>query len=150
MCGRYRLRWLDVPYEPGELKVVAYRGGKKIGEQTMCTAGRPVAVKLTPEAKVLPADGETCVFVQVDIVDVKGVRDPWAENRVSFKIEGPGKLLAVGNGNPRGLEPFTVVSSHPLYYGKAVAVVRRNKDATGPIRLTASVEGLAPATVEFP
>ena len=150
MCGRYRLRWLDVPYEPGELKVVAYRGGKKIGEQTMNTAGRPVAVKLTPEAKVLPADGETCVFVQVDIVDAKGVRDPWAENRVSFKIEGPGKLLAVGNGNPRGLEPFTVVSSHPLYYGKAVAVVRRNKDATGPIRLTASVEGLTPATVEFP
>ena len=88
--------------------------------------------------------------VQVDLVDEKGTRDPWAENRVSFKIEGPGKLLAVGNGNPRGLEPFTVVSSHPLYYGKAVAVVRRNKDATGPIRLTASVEGLTPATVEFP
>ena len=150
VCDRYRLRWLDVPYEPGELKVVAYRSGKKIGEQVMRTAEYPRAVKLTPEAKVLPADGETCVFVQVDLVDEKGTRDPWAENRVSFKIEGPGKILAVGNGDPRGLEPFTVVSSHPLYFGKAVAVVRRNKDATGPIRLTASVEGLTPATVEFP
>ena len=150
VCNRYRLRWLDVPYEPGELKVVAYRGGKKIGEQVMRTAEYPRAVKLTPEAKVLPADGETCVFVQVDLVDEKGTRDPWAENRVSFKIEGPGKILAVGNGDPRGLEPFTVVSSHPLYFGKAVAVVRRNKGAAGPIRLTASVEGMKPATVEFP
>ena len=150
VCGRYRLRWFDVPYEPGELKVVAYRRGKKIGEQTMRTADYPVAVKLTPEAKDLPADGETCVFVQVDLVDAKGTRDPWAENRVSFKIDGPGKILAVGNGNPRGLEPFTVVSSHPLYFGKAVAVVRRDKGATGAIRLTASVEGMKPAVVEFP
>jgi len=150
VCGRYRLRWFDVPYEPGELKAVAYRGGKKIGEQVMRTAGRPVAVRLTPEETDLPADGETCVFVQVDVVDAKGVRDPWAEKRVSFKIEGPGKLLAVGNGNPRGLEAFTVVSSHPLYFGKAVAVVRRNKGETEPIRLTASVEGMASATVEFP
>ena len=85
-----------------------------------------------------------------DIVDLMCVRDPWAANRVSFRLDGPGKILAVGNGDPRGLEPFTVVSSHPLYFGKAVAVVRRNKGATGPIRLTASVEGLAPATVEFP
>ena len=150
VCGRYRLRWLDVPYEPGELKVVAYRGGKKIGEQVMRTAEYPRTVKLTPEAKELPADGETCVFVQVDLMDEKGTRDPWAENRVSFKIEGPGKILAVGNGDPRGLEPFTVVSSHPLYFGKAVAVVRRNKGAAGPIRLTASVEGMKSATVEFP
>ena len=107
-------------------------------------------MKLTPEAKGLPADGETCVFVQVDLVDEKGTRDPWAKNRVSFKIEGPGKILAVGNGDPRGLEPFTVVSSHPLYFGKAVAVVRRNKGEAGPIRLTASVEGMRTATVEFP
>ena len=150
VCDRYRLRWFDVPYEPGELKAVAYRGGKRIGEQTMRTAGRPVAVKLTPEAEALPADGETCVFVQVDLVDAKGTRDPWAENRVTFGIKGPGRILAVGNGDARALEPFTVVSSHPLYFGKAVAVVRRDKGATGPIRLTASAEGLAPATVEFP
>ena len=149
VCGRYRLRWFDVPCEKGELKAVAYRNGKKIGEQTMRTAGRPVAVKLTPETEELPADGETCVFVQVDVVDAHGVRDPWADNRVSFRIEGPGRILAVGNGNPRWHEPFTVVSSHPLYYGKAVAVVRRDKGASGPIRIVASADGLAPASATF-
>jgi hypothetical protein len=31
----YRLRWDDVVYEPGELKVVAYQGADEIGEATM-------------------------------------------------------------------------------------------------------------------
>ena len=149
VCARYRLRWFDVPYEPGELKVVAYRGGKKIGEKTMRTAEKPIAVKLTPEDETLPPDGETCVFVQVDVVDANGIRDPWAKDRVSFKLEGPGKLLAVGNGDARGHDAFTEVSSHPLYFGKAVAVVRRDKGSTGPISLTASIQGMVPATCTF-
>jgi len=150
VCGRYRLRWPDVPYEAGELRVVAYRGGERIGERTMRTAGRPVAVRLTPESDELPPDGETCVFVQVDVVDADGVRDPWASSRVTFSLEGPGRLMAVGNGNPRGLDSFKDVSSHRLYYGKAVAVVRRDKGAKGAITLTAAVDGLATAEARFP
>ncbi|MGN0847269.1 MAG: glycoside hydrolase family 2 TIM barrel-domain containing protein [Kiritimatiellia bacterium] len=149
VCDRYRLRWFDVPYEPGELKAVAYRNGSVIGEAVVRTAEKPVAVKLTAEQTELPGDGETCVFVQVDVVDAKGTRDPWAKNRVSFKLSGPGRILAVGNGDPRAHEAFTEVASHPLYFGKAVAVVRRDKGSTGPIVLTASVDGLAPASVEL-
>ncbi len=149
VCDRYRLRWFDVPYEPGELKVVAYKKGAVLGEKLMWTAEKPVAVKLTAEAANLPADGETCVFVQVDVVDAKGVRDPWAKDRVSFKLTGPGRILAVGNGDARAHEAFTKVDSHPLYFGKAVAVVRRNKGSTEPIVLTASVKGLKSAQVEF-
>ena len=149
MCDRYRLRWFDVPYRPGELKAVAYKEGKAIGEAVMRTAGKPVAVKLTAEAPALPDDGETCVFVQVDVVDAEGTRGPWAKDRVSFELTGPGKILAVGNADPRAHEPFTKVDSHPLYFGKAVAVVRRDKGASGPIVLKAAVKGLKPAEVEF-
>ena len=149
VCDRYRLRWFDVPYRPGELKAVAYKEGKAIGEAVMRTAGKPVAVKLTAEAPALPDDGKTCVFVQVDVVDAKGTRDPWAKDRVSFELTGPGKILAVGNADPRAHEPFTKVDSHPLYFGKAVAVVRRDKGASGPIVLKAAVKGLKPAEVEF-
>lgn len=149
VCDRYRLRWFDVPYRPGELKAVAYKEGKAIGEAVMRTAGKPVAVKLTAEAPALSDDGETCVFVQVDVVDAKGTRDPWAKDRVSFELTGPGKILAVGNADPRAHEPFTKVDSHPLYFGKAVAVVRRDKGASGPIVLKAAVKGLKPAEVEF-
>ena len=149
VCDRYRLRWLDVPYRPGELKAVAYKDGAMVGEAVMRTAGKPVAVKLAAEADELPADGETCVFVQVDVVDAKGTRDPWAKDRVSFTLTGPGRILAVGNADPRAHEAFTEVASHPLSFGKAVAVVRRDKGASGPIVLKAAVKGLKPAEVAF-
>ena len=115
----------------------------------MKTADKPVAVKLTAEKAELPADGETCVFVQVDVVDAAGVRDPWAKSRVDFELKGPGRILAVGNANPRAHEAFTKVDSHPLYFGKAVAVVRREKGESGTIVLKASVDGLKSAEVEF-
>ncbi len=149
ICDTYRLRWMDVTYAPGELKAVAYQGGKKIGEQTMKTAGKAVAVKLTPEKPVLPADGESVVFVQVDVTDAEGTRDPRATNRIRFSLTGPGRLVAVGNGNARGLDSFTDTASHPLYFGKAVAAVRRNAGTTAPITLTASTDGLKSAFVTF-
>ena len=145
ICDTYRLRWLDVAYQPGELKAVAYRDGRAIGEQVMRTAGPAAAVKLTPEQAALPADGESVVFVQVDVTDAAGVRDPRATNRIRFSLSGPGEIVAVGNGNPRGLDAFADTASHPLYFGKAVAVIRRQAGTTAPVTLTASADGLAPA-----
>ncbi len=145
ICDTYRLRWLKVAYEPGELKAVAYEKGKKIAEQVIRTAGPAVAVRLTPEHAVVPADGESVVFVQVDVVDAQETCDPLATQRISFALEGPGELVAVGNGNARGLDSFTEVASHPLYFGKAMAVVRREAGTTDVIKLTASAEGLKPA-----
>ena len=142
VCGKYRLRWFDVPYEPGELKAVAYRGGKRIGETVMKTAGEPVALKLTVEPK-LADDPGALAWVQVDVLDANGVRNPLAMNRVNFKLDGPGKILGVGNGNPHEFEAFTETASHQLFFGKAMAVIRR--DGPGELTLTVSAEGLAPA-----
>jgi beta-galactosidase len=146
VCDTYRLRWLEVPYAPGELKAVAYRNGNKIGEQTMRTAGKPVAVKLSPEQSALPADGESVVFVQVDVTDAAGTRDPRATHLIRFSLSGPGEIVAVCNGNPRATDSFADVSKHPLYFGKAVAVLRRKAGTTAPVTLTAAADGLAPAS----
>jgi len=146
ICDTYRLRWLDVAYQPGEIKAVAYKDGKRIGEQVMRTADKPAAVKLTPEKNKIPTDGESVVFVQVDVVDARGVRDPRATDLIRFSLTGPGQIVAVGNGNPRGLDSFADVAKHPLYFGKAVAVVRRNTGQPGKILLTAAADGLKPAT----
>jgi beta-galactosidase len=149
VCKDYRLLWPAVTYEPGELKAVAYRGGKRIGEDTVRTAGTPVRVQLTPESMALPADGETLAFVQVDVVDKDGIRDPWAMNRVRFTVSGPGEIVAVGNGNANGLDSFKDVSQHPLYFGKAVVVMRRAAGKTGAVVLTAACDGLMSASVVF-
>lgn len=149
VCKDYRLLWREVPYKPGELKAVAYRNGARIGEEVVRTAGKPVRVRLTPETQALPADGETLAFVQVDVVDQHGVRDPWATNVVHFSLSGPGEIVAVGNGNASGLDSFKNVTVHPLYYGKAVVVVRRAADKTGAVVLTAACDGLVSDSAAF-
>ena len=143
VCGKYRLRWFDVPYEPGELKAVAYRGEKRIGETVMKTAGEPAALKLTVEPK-LANDPDALIWVQVDVLDAAGVRNPLAMNRVNFRLDGPGKILGVGNGNPHAFEAFTDTASHPFFFGKAMAVIRR--DAPGELKLTVTSDGLAEAS----
>ena len=148
VCDRYRLRWLDVPYEPGELKVVAYKGGRELGVRTMKTAGRPVRVRLTPEQSVLPADG-TVVFCEVDLVDAEGVRDPLATDRIAVSVEGPGELLSVSNGSACEHSSFVSFSGYPLYYGKACVTLRRRAGGGGPVRLSVTCGGLEPAVVDF-
>lgn len=150
VCDTYRLRWMEVTYAPGELKAVAYKDGQPIAETVMKTAGKPVAVKLTPEKTDLPADGESVVFVQVDVVDAAGVRDPRATSVIRFALTGPGEIVAVGNGNPRGLDSFTNTAQHPLYFGKAMVVVRRKAGQVGPITLTAIGDGLAAGSAVLP
>lgn len=149
ICDRYRLRWIDVAYEPGELKVVVWKNGELLGEKTMLTCGKTVAVKLSPEASVLPDDGDSVVFVRVDAVDARGTRDPKAANDISFRIEGPGEIVAVGNGDARSCKSFAETSHHPLYNGTCAAIVRRQKGETGDVRIVASSAGLKTATVVF-
>ena len=140
---RYRLMWMDVPYEPGELKVVAYgKDEKASGTQVIRTAGPAARVALAPERVY----GSLCV-VQVTLADANGNFVPNDNRRVSFAAEGC-EILAVGNSDPRGMDSFKDVKSHPLCFGRA-AVYLRLKPGTAAY-LTASAEGVASATVEIP
>ena len=151
ILDRYRLRWLDVPYEPGELKAVAYGAdGRALGEQVVRTAGEPVAVKLTPEADALPADGETYVFVRVNLVDAQGTEVPNRSDFIRFSLSGPGEILAVGNADPRQCERrFDQVDGHRLYYGQAGLVLRRLPGQTGVVVLRAEADGVKAATASW-
>ena len=142
VCGKYRLMWFDTVYEPGEVKAVAYRNGKRIGDAVVRTAGKHVALKLAQDYD----DGEYA-FCQVDAVDAAGVRNPLADDRLVFSVSGPGRIVAVANGNPRAMESFADPSAHSLFFGKAVVVVRR--EGSGRITLTAAADGLREARAEL-
>ena len=143
---KYRLRWNDVLYEPGELKAVAYKDGKKIGQAVMRTAGKPAAIRLTPDRKELAATGEDLCYILVEALDDDGTLCPLADNSVRFKVEGPADIAGVGNGNPLSLEPFQS-DSRKLFYGKAMLILRTMDMQAGRVRVTAESEGLAPAAV---
>ena len=145
---RYRLIWENVEYVPGELRAVAYGpDGSVLGEEVVRTAGGASKVVLRPESRVIPDDPREYVFVEVSIADTNDVRVPNDRRRVSFAVEGPGRIVSVGNSDPHGMDCFKDVASHPLYNGRAGLFIRRT--GSGPVRLVASSAGLCAATVEF-
>ncbi len=143
---KYRLRWNDVLYEPGELKAVAYKDGSEIGQAVMRTAGRPAAIRLTPDRKELASTGEDLCYILAEALDEKGTLCPLAENLIHFKAEGPVEIAGVGNGNPLSLEPFGG-DSRKLFYGKAMLILRTREGQAGQVHVTAESDGLAAANV---
>lgn len=119
---RFRLMWKEVIYEPGELKVVAYKNGEKIGGQILKTSGKPYKLKLSPDRKILSANGEDLCYVLIEAVDNEGNLCPLADNEVEIKLDGFGKIAGVGNGNPQSFAPFKS-NKVKLFYGKAMLIV---------------------------
>jgi len=144
----YRLRWNEVRYEPGELKAVAYKHGDIIGQAVRRTARKPQKLRLTPDRNLLAATGLDLSYIRVEALDPHGTLCPLAENRVEFNIDGPADIAGVGNGNPLSLEPFQA-DERKLFYGKAMLILRTRSGVKGPVTVTASSDGLAPATVEI-
>ena len=121
---RYRLRWRDVKYEPGEVKVVTYDAeGNAAGEATMRTAGRPARLLLQPERDIIRADGNDLAYVTVSLVDKQGTLLPDADNQLEFSVKGPGRFKAACNGDATSLEPFTQPTMR-LFHGQLVVLVQ--------------------------
>lgn len=132
---RYRLRWMNVKYEPGELKVVAYdKDGKAAMTQTLRTAGEPEMLMLTPDRGTISADGNDLCYVTVTAVDKDGNVCPLADDQLTFEVSGEGTFKCACNGDATSLEPFTQPSMR-LFNGKLVVTVQSSCKA-GEIRLT--------------
>jgi beta-galactosidase len=144
----YRIRWDDVRYEPGELKVVAYKGGKPWASDVERTAGAAAAVALSADRPSLAADGSDLSYVTVRINDRDGTLVPRASNKVRFTLSGPGDIVAVDNGDPTSLAPFQA-AEREAFNGLCIAIVRTRRGSPGRITLTAESDGLTPSTVEI-
>ena len=136
---RYRLRWNNVKYEPGEVKVVVYDANdNKVGEKTMRTAGKPAQLKLDVwtqhDEAVLNADHEDLAFVTVSLTDKQGTLIPDADDQLDFEVTGAGSFEAVCNGDATSLESFKQPTMK-LFHGQLVVVVRSAQQA-GKLTLT--------------
>lgn len=126
---RYRLRWRDVVYEPGEIKVVVYdENGKKAGEKTVKTAGKPKRLQLDADRSVLNADGNDLAFITVSLVDKNGTLLPDADDDLQFSVEGAGTFRGVCNGDATSLQVMTKPQMK-LFHGQLVVVVQATETA---------------------
>jgi beta-galactosidase len=137
---RFRLMWKDVFYQPGELKAVAYKEGKMIGEHVINTSGEPYQIRLTPDRTVIHANGMDLSYVLVEAVDKNGNLCPLADNLIKLVVTGPARIAGVGNGNPQSIEEFHA-SEIKLFYGKAMIILGSGFDK-GEVKVTATADKL--------
>jgi len=137
----YRLRWNDLIYKPGELKVIAYKNGKVWAEDIVKTTKAASALALSPDRSIIAADGADLSFITVKVTDKNGLMVPRTHNSVKFSISGPGEIIAVDNGDPTSHESFQA-TERKVFNGLALVVVRSKKGETGTIELNASSDGL--------
>lgn len=142
---RYRLRWNNVKYEPGEIRVVTYNQyGEKVGEDVKRTAGEPAQMKFSVETPdhepvacmvegctdehnvLLNADGNDLAFITVSLLDKDGNECPLADDELTFEVSGAGTFKAACNGDATSLEPFTQPQMK-LFSGKLVVIVQSSK-----------------------
>jgi len=137
----YRLRWDNVVYEPGVLKVVAYKNGAKWAEEVVKTTGEASQLRASADRTQILADGKDLSFITVQITDKNGLMVPRSNNPIGFNIEGPGEIVATDNGDSHNLESF---ASHKreAFNGLALVIVRFKSGNSGTITVTAKSPGL--------
>ena len=146
--NRYRLMWMDVKYEPGNLKVIAYnKDGKVAAEKEIFTSEKPYKIILDPDRKTLKADGKDLSYVTVSVVDKNGIPCPTATNQLKFEVKGSGVYRAACNGDATSLELFHLPTMK-LFSGKLVIIVQSAKKS-GKIQLKVTGKGLKSGKVDI-
>jgi beta-galactosidase len=130
-----KLAW-QVKYVPGRLSAKGFdAAGNIIAETKEETTGAATQIQLTADRKLINADGQDVSVLTVSAVDAQGRTVPVAQNKVNFAIEGPGRIIGVGNGDPSCHEPDVYVPtapSHNIPVGQwrwAIGKIPKNGDA---------------------
>ncbi|MGA2406382.1 MAG: beta-galactosidase GalA [Bacteroidales bacterium] len=139
-----KIEW-ELVYKPGKLEARGYKGGKLVAREIVETTTAPSQISLNSDCVTLKADGCDVAVIRVAIKDANGRVVPVADNLVKFSIDGPGRIIGTGNGNPSSHEPDKA-TQRMAFNGYCLVLVQTNKQA-GEIRLKASSETLKDAEV---
>ena len=146
------LEWKAI-YKPGVIKAVGYKGGKKVLEEVVRTAGAPAALKINTDRTTISADGRDLSVVNVSVLDQRGTFVPTACVPVTITVSGDVRILGAGNGDPAfrsnerpadsSARSFTIDS----YNGLAQFMVQSTGGAGEATVKVSSTSGITPAEV---
>ena len=140
------LKWKAV-YKPGKVLATGYKNGRKIMTQTIETTKPASKIVLKSDRRMLTADGRDVAVVTVEVQDAKGRVVPDACPALTFRLEGEGRILGVGNGDPsypgedhpkmQDCKTFSI----PAFNGLAQVLVQSGR-ASSTLSLTATSDQL--------
>jgi len=146
MLRNSHLKW-NVVYQPGTLEAIGWRDGREIRAKVE-TTGPAVNVACLVHKTTMVADGQDATVINVRLVDNHGRTIPDANKLIKFTLDGPGKILGVGNGDPSSHEPDICLDGNwqrHLFNGYCQVIVQAGTEP-GPLTFTATAEGLWPET----
>lgn len=128
------LEW-KVAYTPGTLEAIGYSKGQTVIRDNVQTTGNPTTVRLSANNTNIRANKEDISIVTVDVLDKNGLRVPVADNDIFFTVQGPAKIIGVGNGQPTSLEkdvflPTIEVAAIENLKEKAVAAITNRAETS--------------------
>ncbi len=129
---------MDIPYEKGEISVIAYKNGAECGRSSLHTVGAPAAVKVEAETPTVAADNRDLCYFDVTIVDENGDRIPDAKTELHCAVEG-GTLMGIFSGDPANDDQYGSSVCH-AFEGRAVAIIRTDK--VGEVKVHVIANGL--------
>src|SRR3954469_17585276 len=137
----YRLRWDEVVFEPGELRVVAYKSGQQWATDSAVTAGDAAQLMVSSDRSAIGSDGKDLAFVTITVTDRNGRMAPRAMHAIQFEVSGPAEIAATDNGDATDMTPFSS-TSRKAFNGLALAIVRATPGRLGNVTVLARSEGL--------
>jgi len=134
-----------VDYQPGELKIVAYRDGKAVAEDRVETTGPVAKISLTADRTRLDADGMDIAYVECRLEDAEGRLVDWDDRELSASVCGAGTMLGFGSNNPCTEENYGT-GRRITWNGRAMLILRAAQSA-GALTATVMAPGLPAASV---
>ena len=133
-------------YNPGEVIVKGYIGGKEVASDRVATTGKPVALQLEMQTEALFASQFDAAIINCYCVDADGNRVPDAAVTVSFDCSDIGVVLATGSDycdhNP-------VSETTRKMRAGVVAALIQSTGKEGVLKVYAHADGLKPARLEI-
>ncbi|MDE6497734.1 MAG: DUF4982 domain-containing protein [Muribaculaceae bacterium] len=147
------LSW-DAVYQPGTVKAVGYKNGKKAMETKIETTGEPARLNLTADRRTIKGDNMDLSVVAVKVLDKKGRFVPDANIELNIAADGPVRILGAGNGDPafqaaeRPVDAAAKTFSIKTFNGLAQILVQSDGD-DGEGILTVSADGVAADAIKI-
>lgn len=146
--GKALLGWWKIPYEPGELKAIAYdEEGNVIATDTKKSFGDAAKIRLNADKHTLENNGQDIIFLEISMEDKYGNPVENANNRVHVKVTGAGNLVGLDNGDSTDFDQYKGLSRR-LFSGKLMALIGSTFEP-GKVYVEVSSKGMDNAYIEF-
>lgn len=137
----------DIVYQPGELMVKGYRGGREVAHYSLSTTGKCASITAVPFRDPLIDERKGVKQIEVQIADEKGRRVYGADNEVTVTITGPASLLGMENGYSNDVGRYQA-NTRKARNGRLIVYVKPGHNYA-PFEVKFTSPGLQERTIRF-